>query len=126
MLQATSCAKSASNQALVSLDLNSLKKKFEFDIPAGQVEGTTIGKFSNPSLGTIHNKACSPDCHGAFIARDASQLTGSNFYVDYTNTRIMIYRQQGDPHPLAVVSQFPAPRCVVIVTYASQCFTVQS
>lgn len=86
VLQATCVARSRGNQALVSLSMTSLKKKFEFDIPTGQDQGTNI------------------KCHGSLVVRDYANLTGTNIFVDYTNTRILIFKQQYDPHPIAVFS----------------------
>jgi hypothetical protein len=65
-----------------------------------------------------HTDTYSSDCHGALVVRKASQLVGTKLYVDYTNTRILIFKQQGDKHPIAVVSQFPAFACVVMIAYA--------
>ena len=60
------------------------------------------------------------------MARKSAELTGSGLYVDYTNSRIVIYKKQNDPYAIAVVSQLLVPRYVAIVTYASPWFTVQS
>jgi len=86
VLQASAEVKSRGNQPLVTITLKSLKKKFEFDIPPEQAEGSNIAT------------------HGVLIARDLSQLTGTGLYVDYTNTRILIFKNQGDKYATAVLS----------------------
>jgi hypothetical protein len=99
----------------VTLTIESLNKKFEFNTGSDQ-EGNSTGKFSN--LKDNHTDNYSSDCHGSLVVRDISQLVGTGIYVDYTDTRILIFKQQGDQHPIAVVSQFPAFACVVIIAYA--------
>jgi len=102
VLQATSLAESAGNKALVTLTMDSLKKQFSFDIPPDGVDGSVI------------------ECHGSLIAKDFSQLTGTGVFVDYTNTRILIFRKQYDPTPIAVFSPLELPKDTPLVDRSFQ------
>jgi hypothetical protein len=102
VLQATSVANSRGNQALVTLGLSSLKKRFEFNIPDKDVQGSAI------------------DCHGSLVARENAQLAGSNLFVDYTNTRILIFKSQGDKYPIAVFSPLELPKDTALVNKTFQ------
>jgi hypothetical protein len=101
-LQATSLAESRGNSSLVKITVNSLSKKFEFNIPDAQTQGSAF------------------NCHGSLIVRDDKQLTGSNIYVDYTNTRILIFKAQYDAHPIAVFSPLELPRDYPLVDRSFQ------
>ena len=104
--QATAEAVCQPQKRDVTITINSLGKKFGFQIPHGvRPPDTGIGRFSTPDTPQSAHRY-RPECNGTFITKNVEELTtGPEFYVDYTNTRVMILEKE-NCHPVAVVSQF--------------------
>ena len=55
MLQATTRAQSIGNDALVTLTIEPMGKKFTFSFPADKAKGTSFGEFSKLHAGQSHD-----------------------------------------------------------------------
>jgi hypothetical protein len=85
--QASAHAVCRPNKRDVTITIKPLGKKFDFQIPQGE---------RLPDTGF--------DCHGSLVVTDIKELTiGPEFYVDYTNTRILILEKR-NRHPVAMFS----------------------
>ena len=104
--QATAEAICQPHKRDVTITINSLGKKFGFQIPHGvRPPDTGIGRFSTPGTPQSAHRY-RPECNGTFITKHVGELTtGPEFYVDYTKTRVMIL-EKGNRHPVAVVSEY--------------------
>jgi hypothetical protein len=88
--QATALAESESTSSLVQLTISSLKKTFTFNIPA-----------------SLSDLDTSMQSWGYLILKDSRNLkTGRTYYVDYTDTRILIFEKQGDLNAVAVYGSY--------------------
>ena len=88
--QATTKATKESTSPLVELETKSLKKKFAFNVP-----------------NSVQEERDSMTSWGYLIVRNVGDLqTGVNYYVDYTNTRILVLKNQGDQDPVAVFGSY--------------------
>ena len=93
----------------VELNMQTLKKKFTFAIPDDVKYGHHLSQFSNPlTLQSTLTLAYPSEEWGYFIVKDVRQIeVCRTYFVDYNNTRVLIFESQGDISPVAVVSRFP-------------------
>jgi len=69
----------------VELNMQTLKKKFTFTVPDDVEGGHHLNEW------------------GYLLVKDVGQLeVGPTYFVDYTNTRILIFKEQNDENPVAV------------------------
>jgi hypothetical protein len=91
VVQATALAESESTSATVDITATALRKKFSFEIPPNVANAGPTGFES----------------WGYLIVKDTRDLkTDTTYYVDYTNTRILVFVKQGDQNAVAVFGSY--------------------